>query len=292
RIHSQWNDWFASVVGLRYDYFDMDVEDKLNALNSGSENDDLVTPKLSLRFGPFKDTEFFINLGKGLHSNDARGVVADEVPLLSESTGYELGIRSTSVENLQLSLVLFQLNLDSELVFVGDDGTTEPKDASRRRGIEFSVYYQATDWFVLDADYTKSQARFKDDQFDGDQLLGNRVPDSIEDVFSMGLSFDLENGLYTGLRLRYFGPRNLTENTTVQSKSSSMVNANIGYRFNTGLAFSLEILNLTDRKGDDITYWYASRTQEERENNIEAIEDFHSHAMIPRTLRGTISYEF
>lgn len=291
-MHSQWNDWFATMIGLRYDHFDVDVNDKLVASGSGSADDDLVSPSLSLHFGPFESTDIFLNYGKGFHSNDARGVVAGEVPLLSESEGFELGIRSELTDNLQLTAVLFQLDLDSELVFVGDDGTTEPKDASRRKGIELSVYYQPVSWFVLDADYTKSEARFKNTQLDGAIALGDYVPDSIEDVFSLGASVELGNGVYAGLRLRYFGPRNLTEDGEFKSSSSQMVNANIGYQFPTGVTLGLEVLNLTDREDDDITYRYASRTQVERENGIDPIDDYHSHPMIPRTVRATIQYQF
>ena len=291
-VHSQWNDWFATIIGLRYDHFDVDVNDKLIPSNSGSADDDLVSPTLSLHFGPFEGVDVFLNYGKGFHSNDARGVVAGDVPLLSESEGFELGVTGKLSDNLQLTAVLFQLDLDSELVFVGDDGTTEPKDASRRKGIELSLYYQPVSWFVLDADYTRSEARFRDTQFDGATALGDYVPDSIEDVFSLGLSVDLDNGVYGGLRLRYFGPRNLTEDGSFESSSSQMVNANIGYQFPSGITVGLEALNLTDREDDDITYRYASRTLEERENGVAPIDDFHSHPMIPRTVRATIQYQF
>ena len=290
-VHSRWNDWFSTIIGVRYDHFDVDVNDKLTGTDS-SDDDDLVTPKVSLHFGPFADTDIFVNYGKGFHSNDARGVVAGDVPMLSESEGYEIGFRNQSINNLQLSLVFFHLELDSELVFVGDDGTTEPKDATERKGIELSAYYQPVDWLVLDADYTVSEARFKDKQFDEGELLGDYVPDSVEDVFSMGASIEMDNGVYGGLRARYFGPRNLDESGDIESDSSLIFNANVGYQLQNGLSFGLEVLNLTDREDDDITYFYASRTQAERDNNVDPIDDFHSHPMIPRTLRFTMGYEF
>lgn len=290
-VHSSWKDWFSTIIGVRYDHFDVEVDDKLSGVTN-SDDDDLITPKLSLHFGPFKDTDIFVNYGKGFHSNDARGVVAGDVPLLSESEGYELGFRNQSIDNLQLSLVFFHLELDSELVFVGDDGTTEPQDATRRKGFELSAYYQPADWLVIDADYTVSKARFKDKQYDGGQLLGDYVPDSVEDVFSMGASVEMENGIYGGLRARYFGPRKLEESGNIESDSSLIFNANLGYRIDNGVSFGLEIINLTDRDDNDITYYYASRTQQERDNNISPIDDYHSHPMVPRTLRFSVGYEF
>ncbi len=306
-VHSQWTDWLATIMGARYDHFDVDVDDKKDQ-DSGVESDSLLTPKLSLRLGPFSKTEFFINYGQGFHSNDVRGVVKDsEVPLLAPSMGYEVGVSTSEIEKLQINLVLFSLELDSELVFVGDDGTIEPKDGTRRRGLELSLYYQPVDWLVLDADYTKAQARFKELQFEpavvddtADILLGDYVPDSIEDVFSMGLSLDMSSGVYAGLRLRYFGPRNLTESGTIRSKSTALVNANFGYRFRSGLSIGLEVLNLADRSGDDITYWYASKPFPDTEGGPVCDSEaacghepgYHSHPMAPREARATITYEF
>jgi outer membrane receptor protein involved in Fe transport len=303
-FHSQWNDWFASIVGVRYDHYSVDVDAKKAGLAEGDESADLVSPKLSLRFGPFAETEFFVNYGEGFHSNDARGVVDDsisnpangssDVPMLSESKGYELGMRTAIVDDLQFSVVLFRLDLDSELVFVGDDATTEPRGATKRTGIEIGAYYQPVDWFVLDVDYAKSETKFKNQQFDGADVLGRYVPDSIEDVFSLGASFDFDNGVYGGLRMRYFGPRKLTESGDVESDSTSLVNANIGYRWKGGLSMGLEVINLLDREDDDITYLYESRTKAERDANPAAlpIEDLHSHPVEPRTVRLSVGYTF
>ena len=294
-VHSQWSDWFATIAGLRYQTIDVSVEAKRIGDDEGDDREALLSPKLSLRFGPFAETEFFINYGEGFHSNDARGVIraaGDSVPLLSESTGYELGLRSLLAQDVQLSLVLFRLDLDSELVFVGDESITEPRDATRRQGIEVSVFYQPVEWFVLDVDYATSKTRFKNQQFDGATALGKNVPDSVENVFAMGASIELDNGIYGGARLRYFGPRNLNEAGDVESSASHILNANIGYRFNNGVSLGLEVINVLDDSDDDITYYYASRTAEERLAGIDPIDDLHSHPMEPRTFRASIAYQF
>jgi len=214
------------------------------------------------------------------------------VPLMSESVGYELGMRSLLANDIQLSVVAFRLDLDSELVFVGDESTTEPRDASRRQGLEVSVFYQPVDWFVLDMDVASSETEFKQLQVDEGQVLGKYVPDSVEQVFAMGASIDLDNGVYGGLRLRYFGPRKLTEGGDVESAASKSVNANIGYRFSNGISLGLEVINALDERDDDITYYYASRTLSERSAGIEPQLDRHSHPMEPRTYRGTLAYHF
>lgn len=301
-VHSNWTDWFATTLGVRYDRFEADadarvINDSTNSAllraNSGTADDDQLAPKLSLRFGPFANTELFFNYGEGFHSNDARGAVADTgLPLIAESQGYEFGLRSTPLDTLQLTVVWFDLELDSELVFVGDEGTTEPLDSTRREGIELGLIYQPVEWLVLDADYALSRARFKDTQVDGGEVLGNHVPDAVEDVLSLGATIAFNPGLFGGLQFRYIGPRDLTESGDIRSDTTSMLNANLGYDFAAGLSVNLEVLNLLDDEGKDITYWYESRTQDERSAGVAPVEDFHIHPSIPRTLRLSLAYTF
>lgn len=293
--HSQWSNWFATVVGARYSYFDVDVDSKLSDDYSGAVEDDLLSPKISFRFGPWSDTEFFVSYGEGFHSNDARGVVdrQSNVPMLSKSKGYEIGLRSAIVENMEFSFVLFQLDLESELVFVGDDATTEPRGETRRTGVEAGVYYRPNDWLVIDMDFAQSDTEFLDVQLDEQgSVLGKNVPDSLEHVFSVGVSVDRESGFFAGIRLRYFGPRKLTESGDIESQSTQAVNANMGFRMGNGWSIGIEAINLLNNKDDDITYLYESRTLSERLANIDPVEDLHSHPMEPRTLRATIAYEF
>ena len=113
----------------------------------------MTSPKASIVFGPFYKTEFFGNAGYGLHSNDIRGATItvdpndkvtplDRVPLLVRSKGAEIGIRTKAIEGLTSSLALFVLDFDSELLFVGDAGTTEPSRPSRRVGVEWTNQYK------------------------------------------------------------------------------------------------------------------------------------------------------
>ena len=111
-------------------------------------------PKASLIFGPWSRTEYFVNGGYGFHSNDARGTtitVDPNDPTMPRRSGRSAGadqgrassgVRTEIIPNLQSSLALWMLEQDSELLFVGDAGTTEPSRPSRRQGIEWINYYR------------------------------------------------------------------------------------------------------------------------------------------------------
>ena len=145
-------DKLRAIAGLRLDYFDWQV-DAFRTVNSGSGSDSLLSPKASIAYRLRDGLEGYLNWGTGFHSNDVRGATitidpvsgdpADRVGVLVESEGSEIGLRYERGENFNVSLALFRLELDSELVFVGDAGTTEPNDATERTGVELATFWQA-----------------------------------------------------------------------------------------------------------------------------------------------------
>ena len=61
---------------------------------------------------------------------------------------------------MQSSLALWYLKLDSELVFVGDAGTTEAGRPSQRYGVEWNTRWRPLPWMFVDLDVAWNHARF------------------------------------------------------------------------------------------------------------------------------------
>jgi len=295
---TQWQPWFRTVAGLRADRFDFDVRSSI-AENSGKANATLASPKLSLIFGPWNKTEYFVNAGRGFHSNDARGATAtvaakfdaagvrppiDRVNPLVRSTGAELGVRTEIIPGLQSSLALWTLKLGSELLFVGDAGETEASRASLRRGIEWNNHYQATPWLLLDADLAVSRARFT--QFDP---AGDRIPGAIDTVASLGATVTEYGPWFGHFQLRYFGPRPLVEDNSQRSKATTLAYVRVGYKLTPDVKLALDVFNLFDRRASDIDYFYASRLAGEPAGGAD---DIHFHPVEPRSVRLTLSASF
>ena len=290
-LATRWTPWLRSEIGLRADRFDFDITSSL-AANSGSGHGSIVSPKFSLALGPWRDTEFFLAAGRGFHSNDARGATisvdpvdgmtrAERVTPLAKARGSELGLRTAFLPRTQLSAALWQLDLDSELLFVGDGGTTEATRPSRRRGVEFGLYSRPADWLIVDADYARSRARFRDND-----AAGRRIPGAVEAAASLGVTVDLPSGWFGGARLRYLGPAALVEDDSVRSRSSTLVNVDLGRRLGEHWKLRLGIYNCFDRKASDITYFYESQLPGE----AAPVADLHFHPVEPRTLRATIEW--
>ncbi|KQP16797.1 TonB-dependent receptor [Methylobacterium sp. Leaf93] len=290
----RWTDWLRTSVGLRADAYDAAVRSN-NPLNSGHARDGIVSPKLGVVFGPWIGTELFVNYGEGFHSNDARGATItvdpgnplfplDRVPLLVRSVGSEVGIRNRSIAGLESTVTLFQLDFDSENLFVGDAGTTEPSRPSRRTGIEWTNHYAVTPWLALDADLTVTHARFADRD-----PAGSRIPAAPTAIAAAGFTLGEPLGWFGTLRLRYFGPRPLIEDNSVRSKPTTLVNGRIGYNFDNGVTVQLDILNLLNVKASQIDYFYESRLRGEPAGGVA---DTHLHPVEPMAVRLTVAGRF
>ena len=283
-------DRLRSVYGLRADFYDWQV-DALQPENSGSGNDVIFSPKLGLAYR-FSDTvEGYVNWGQGFHSNDVRGVTARIDPVSTEaispaealvsSEGGEIGIRLERDTAFNASLVAFWLELDSELVFVGDAGGTEANTGSERTGLEASLFWQAADWLAVDANYT-----FTDASFLNSTGGGREIPGAVESTASLGVSAQWPNGFTGSARVRYLGEAPLIEDGSVTTDASLVVNAGIGYAFQN-IELRLDVFNLFDSNDADISYFYASRLPGEP---ADGIEDVHFHPLEPRTVRLSLAW--
>jgi outer membrane cobalamin receptor len=282
---TKWSEALRTVVGVRMNAYRFRVDGD-RAANSGRASDSLVTPSLSVAYGPWSHTELYFNYGHGFHSNDARGTVAtvdpktldpvDRTPGLVRSRGIELGLRTVAIPKTETTMSVYRLDFDSELTYIGDAGNTEAGDPSRRYGIEVSNSFKANKWLALNFDAAYARARSR-----GGNPAGDRIPGAVEGVAQIGLTVDRVGPWSGALRLRYFGPRPLIEDDSVRSRASLTLNGRIGYRVGKNMQIELEGFNLTNRRDSAIDYYYASRLA----NEAEAVDDIHFHPIEPRSFR-------
>jgi hypothetical protein len=275
----QWAEKFRTVAAMRLELGHVDVTSLVNPANSGAATKGLPSPKLSLIFGPWVNTEFYVQGGFGFHSNDARGatqtvepVSADNpypntfvsrIPLLIQTKGAEVGFRSLAIRHLQSTVSLWYLRSDSELQQDGDTGgTVASKQPSNRYGVEWANYYTPFEHLTFDFDIADSRARFTAVD-EGDAAPGSPggkwVPEAVGLVISSGVTAHLPKGFYGSLRLRYFGPRDLTSDAIYRSNTTALLNAEVGYQINKTWRVSAEFLNLLDRRDHDVDYAYTSQ---------------------------------
>lgn len=290
---TRWTDWFRSNLGLRYDSHRFKVTSDL-AANSGNRTDGILSPKASLVFGPWAQTEYFINGGLGFHSNDARGTTIRADPVTGEdvsratplvrSSGAELGLRTEALPGVQSSLALWYLHLDSELVFVGDAGTTEAGRPSNRYGVEWSTRWRARPWLLMDLDVAWNHARFS-----GAAPEGDYIPGAPGTVVSAGVSVEKYGRLSGSAFYRYIGSYALIEDNSERSASQSVVDAQLGYDIYKSTRLRVDVFNIFDSSTNDITYYYESRLSGEP---AAGVADLHFHPGEKRSFRVSLTQKF
>ena len=279
------------ILGGRVDGYRFDVDADLT-VNSGKDSDFIVSPKSSVAYTPVEQIEFYANYGRGFHSNDARGTsinidpntggAADRVDALVAGTGYEGGVRARPLPGLTLTGTYWWLDLDSELLFIGDGGTTEAQGPSKRRGFELGAFYQPAPWLTVDAEYTKSRGRLTDLPFGAD-----RIPGAIETVIAGGFVAKYDKASFA-MRVRHFGSYSLIEDNSQRADPLTVVNARVEYQLGR-VELAADLLNVLDSKDNEIEYFYASRLPGEPAGGIE---DRHIRPIEPRQLRVSASLRF
>jgi outer membrane receptor protein involved in Fe transport len=280
-----------AMLGARVDAYRFDVDADL-AANSGEDSAAIFSPKASIAYTPFEQIEFYANYGRGFHSNDARGTSinidpntgggADRVDALVAGTGYEGGVRARPLPGLTLTGTYWWLDLDSELLFIGDGGTTEAQGPSKRRGFELGAFYQPAPWLTIDTEYTKSRGRLSDLPD-----AGNWIPGAIEEVIAGGFVAKYKQASLT-MRLRHFGSYSLIEDNSVRADPLTIINARAKYQIGS-VELAADLLNVFDAKDNEIEYFYASRLPGEPAGGIE---DRHVRPIEPRQLRVSAKVNF
>jgi hypothetical protein len=233
----------------------------------------------------------YVSGGLGFHSNDARGTTitvdpntgdpAQQVDPLVRSTGAEVGVRVALLQGLRSTLSVWMLNLDSELLFVGDAGLTEPSDASRRRGVTLANFYRPIPELSLDLDVSLARARFS-----GVLAGEDHIPGALENVVAAGATWSTrERGPFGAIRLRHFGSYPLIEDNNVRAPAATLFNADAGWLFRQGFRLKVSLLNVFNARDSDIQYYYASRLPGEP---VDGVEDVHFHPVEPRQVRASI----
>jgi hypothetical protein len=192
----------------------------------GRVNAARVSPKLNFYYQLSPGVQLFVRSGLGFHSNDARGVVRAIAPsqALPRATGAEVGSTFKPLPELVVNAALWYLRLQNELVYSGDDGTTESVGATQRFGFDVSARYQLTPRLFLDADANYSHGRLLE-RAAGD----NYIPLAPTFTSIGGLTYRQPNGLSASLRYRHIDSRPAVEDNSIVAHGYFLLDAVLSY---------------------------------------------------------------
>ncbi|MGK3966394.1 TonB-dependent receptor [Sorangium sp. So ce118] len=256
--------WLRFVAGVRGQWIDVNVDDRREDLgatgdrSSGFRGQMQLFPKLTAIVSPVAALDLFAHYGRGFHSNDAQGVVLREgaATLITPAAGYEVGARATPLRGLTLSAAGFLLDLDSELVWSGDAGATEPSGQTRRYGLEIGGRYRLGSWLFADVDATFTRARFR-----ANAGNGSAVALAPTRTMTAGIGVRPTFGAFTpfaALRVKAIGARPATEDESLTAEGFTVVDANAGLRWKD-VEVAVDVQNLFDATWREVQFASESR---------------------------------
>ena len=281
--------WMRVTGGLRTEMFTFNVQNRCSDCveqPAGRATSTIVLPKANLILGPWSRTEFFANYGEGYHSNDARTAVTPGSSPLARARTYEVGVRSRpwGPDGLELMTTLWAIDLKSELVFVGDEGTTESRGPTRRRGIEAALRGQVWGPIYINGSITWSKAEFDN---------GDAIPLAPELTAYGAVLVQWPEGLRSQFQVTYLGVRPLIEDGS--AKASSWIDFDLSERYvlpvklpHGRLEAFLFIQNILNTKWEQATFFFESRLR----NEAAGVNDIHFVPGNPRFFMGGLAWYF
>ncbi len=278
----RWNEKFTINAGLRWDYFDMQYQDKTDN-NKKLASSSIISPKFNIYYHINSKTNLYLNTGKGFHSNDTRvAVVTSARKAVPAAYGTDLGFTTKPFKNLFFNTAVWYLELDQEFIYVGDEGVVEPSGRSRRIGIDASARYQPFTQLIIDADVNYSHARSVE------EIKGeNYLPLAPAFTSTGGLSYKTTKGWNGSLRYRFLGRRPANEDYSTIARGYFIADANLMYARNKWEA-GISAQNLLNTRWKETQFDTESRLKDE----TVAVSEIHFTPGTPFFIKFSLTYKF
>ena len=245
-------------AGLRYDYFRFRLDDALTAANSGTQGEGRIQPKANLAYTPSTKIPltFHASYGRGISSQDARGVIErPEAPKVATTDFYQLGT-SHNLKRLSLSTDVFLINRSNEQVYIPDDGTFELKGPSRSYGWEGKTSIQIMSHLSFNGGFTQVSNAYYRETFPREY-----VDSSPHSTANSGLTLSGWRGFNGSLRYRHISGYILDPVLRDIPRASGLdvIDMSMSKQLRHNLDFNFAIDNLNDKR-----YWETQNYLESR----------------------------
>jgi hypothetical protein len=299
---TRWTRWLRTDLGAReeiYTGYDHSLlPDATYSQSAFNATATLFQPKASLVFGPWQATELYVSAGRGFHSDDVRGVSGTvplegvggtrQAPLLVRADGAEIGLRSSAIPHVQIQLALFNIRLNSEIVYDQDQGEDQPGPPSDRYGVELSAEYRPRAWLEFNTDLSFDHARFVGvsaaDLAAKFADQGSFIPLAPTFIGSFGALIDHLGPWYGGLQVRALGPYALVADDSQRDDGYTETNIDVGYKVSSALKAQIDVFNLFDVRENAAAFYYTTDIHD----GLGPTADRQIHPLEPISVRGTV----
>lgn len=271
--------------GLRFDHFRFDVEDRVRPAFSGAGGAGRLQPKAAVAFTPSPrlPATFHFNYGRGISSQDARGVARrPDGPKVATADFYQLGT-SHNLRRLSVSADLFLIDTSNQQVYVPDDGTLEFAGPARAYGYEVKTSARLTRRLSLDGGLTRVMNAF----FRGTSPR-EYVGGAPHAVGHAGLTLSDYRGFSASLRYRHASGYRLDPlDPALRAAGLDVVDLGASKRLGRHVDLNLAVDNLFDKRYFETQNYFESRVRpgEESARRIHATPGYPFGVTVGLTLR-------
>ena len=269
-------------AGLRYDYFLFSYKSSINDTTSASRGEGVFSPKANIYYKLTNAVQIYLSGGYGFHSNDARvSVYKTSQSSLPRAKSLDLGTNLKIGNKVFVNMALWYMYLESEYVYVGDDGLLEPSGSTKRYGIDMSFRYQILKWLFADMDLNLAKPRYIDLP-NGE----NYVPLAPPITSTGGLSVKQHNWS-ASLRYRCLGKRAAVEDNSIVASGYFIMDAVVNYQWKL-FQFGVSVENIFNQKWREAQF----ATESQLKNETAPITEIHFTPGIPFYGKGSIAIVF
>ncbi|HKQ73588.1 MAG TPA: TonB-dependent receptor [Blastocatellia bacterium] len=281
--------------GIRYDYFRFNVDDRIDPAASGAQGASRAQPKFNLSLTPSERVPmtFYFNYGRGISSQDARGVAQrPDNPRISTTDFYQVGV-SQNFNRMSMSADLFLIDRSNEQVYIPDDGSFEFKGPSRTYGFEVKTAVRMTRFLSFNAGVTKvTNAFFRDYFFEKDDPApGERkyIDSAPHIVANAGLTLSGWHGFSGSLRWRHNSNYRLDPvDPGIRASGLDVLDLSVSKQVRRWIEFNFSIDNLADKRYFETQNFFESRVRP----GDPVISRIHATPGYPLTVTGGVTFRF
>jgi len=273
-------------AGLRYDYFRFSVDDKIRPAFSGREGDGRFQPKASLAYTPSPSfpATFHFNYGRGISSQDARGVVQrPESPKIATTDFYQVGT-SHNFDRFAVSADLFLIDNSNQQVYIPDDGSIEFAGPSRAYGFEVKNSARLTRQLTFNGGVTRVMNAF----FRGTSPR-EYVDSAPHTVANAGITLSDYRGFAGSLRYRHTGNYRLDPlDAGIRAAGLDVVDFSMSKRLRRFVDLNFAIDNLLNKHYFETQNFFESRIRPD----ADSIERIHATPGYPFVVTVGLTFRF
>ena len=241
----QLSEKFIAVLGVRYDEFDIEV-DNVKSADVRSRKDDEVSPRAGLIYKPQENTSIYLSYSESFlpRSGEQFANINGDKNQLDPDTfeNLELGIKWNVNEALSLSASLFEIDKKSPQVADSDPSTLDVIESSIE-GFEVQIQGQLNAKWSINASYG---------YLDGEQVnrsgsTGLRPRELPENTISLWTSYQLTPKFGLGLGASYQDESFINNSNSANLPSYTRIDAAAYYEVSEDVLLQLHVENVSDR---------------------------------------------